>query len=71
MEILLREILTDPCQESIIQLMVECGILPMDAWGKVIEFDQVFGDSLIVIHSKGFEVGFSSAYGVVGSKVVF
>ena len=44
---------------------------PMDAYGKAVEFNQVFGNSLVVMHSKGFKVGFSFPYGIIRSDVVF
>ena len=61
----------DPCWESIVELMAECGVPPMDTYSKVVELNQVFGDLLVVTHMKGFEVGSSFAYGVMWSKVVF
>ena len=61
----------DSCCESIVELMAACGVPPMDVCSEAVEFNQVFGDSLVVMHTKGFEVGFSFAYGVVWSKVVF
>ena len=51
--------------------MAECSVPPMDTYSKVVELNQVFGDSLIVINMKGFEIGFSFTYGVIQSKGIF
>src|SRR3979490_2362105 len=61
----------DSSRESVIELAVECGVSPLDACSEAVEFDQVFSHSLVVTHMKCLEVGFSFAYRVVGSKVVF
>src|SRR3979490_2453626 len=61
----------DSCQKSVIELVAECSISPLDTCSKAVEFDQVFSRLLVVMHTKCLELGFSFAYGVVGSKVVF
>src|SRR3979490_2174081 len=61
----------DSSRESVIELAAECGVCPLDACSKAVEFDQVFSHSLVVMHTKCLEVGFSFTYGVVGSEVVF
>ena len=61
----------DSCWESIVELMAECSISPMDTCDKAVELNQVFGNLLFIMHTEGFQVGFAFAYGVVWSKVVF
>src|SRR3979490_14074 len=61
----------DSCQKSVIELAAECGISPLDVCSKAVEFDQVFSHSLVVMHTECLKVGFSFAYGVMGSEVVF
>ena len=61
----------DSCRESIVELMAECNVPPMDACGQAVELNQVFGDLLVVTHAKGFKVSFGFAYRVMWSKFVF
>ena len=66
----MSHLVLDPCCESVIELTAKCNIPPMDVCHEAVELNQVFGDSLVVTHMKGFKVSFSFTYRVVRSKVV-
>jgi len=55
--------------KSIVELLSECGIAPLDSSCKVVEFDEVFGDTLVVAHPEVFNFCFGFPFRIVGSKV--
>ena len=55
--------------KSIVELSSECGVAPLDLSCKVVEFDKVFGDTLVVTHPEVFDFCFGFPFRVVGSKV--
>jgi len=55
--------------KSIVELSSECGIAPLDSSCKAVEFDEVFGDTFVVMHLEVFDFCFSFPFRVMGSEV--
>jgi len=62
-------LILDSGGKSVVELLLECSISPLDSSCKVIKFVEVFGDTLVVTHPEVFNFCFGLPFGVVGSKV--
>ena len=55
--------------KSVVELLLECGIAPLDSSCKAVEFNKVFGDTLVVMHPEVFDFCFCFPFRVMGSEV--
>ena len=56
--------------KSVIQLLVEGGVAPLNASGEMVEVDEVLHDALVVTHAEILEVGLCFTLGVMQFEVV-
>ena len=59
----------DSGRKSIVELSLECGVAPLDSSCKAVEFNKVFGDSLVVTHLEVFNFCFCFPFRVMRSEV--
>ena len=61
----------DMGRESFVELTSESSFTPFSSGGKSVELNNVFSNSLVVLHLEVFYAGFGISYWVVGSEVLF
>ena len=59
----------DAAGKSIVELMVEGSVAPIDFGGKLLKATNIFSNFLIIMHFELFELIFSIGFNVEGSKV--
>jgi len=63
------DLVLDSSGKSIVELLSECGVTPLDLSCKMVEFDEVLGDMLVVMHVEVLDLCFGLPFGVVRSEV--
>ena len=67
---LMRELVLDPIQESIVEAPTESFMTPvLDLACRAVSFYNILGDPLTIMHLQSLELSFSVSYGVMGTKV--
>ena len=64
-----ENLIFDSGVQSIVELLSECSVAPLDSICKVVEFDKVFGDTLVVTHLKILDFCFGLPFRVMRSEV--
>ena len=59
----------DSGRESVVELLSEYGIAPLDSSCKAVEFNEVYGDTLVVMHPEVLDFCFSLPFGVMRSEI--
>ena len=59
----------DAAGKSIVELMVESSVAPIDFGGKLLKADNIFSNFLIITHFELFELIFSIGFNIGGSEV--
>ena len=63
------DLILDSGRKSVVELSLECSVAPLDSSCKAVEFNKVFGNTLIVMHPEVFNFCFGLPFRVVGSEV--
>ena len=64
-----RDLILDSGRKSVVELLLECGITPLDLSCKTIEFNEVFSNTLVVMHLEILNLCFGLPFRVMRSKV--
>ena len=63
------DLVLDSSGKSIVELLSECGVTPLDLSCKMVEFDEIFGDMLVVMHPEILNFCFDLPFRVVKFEV--